>query len=67
MTTEDEAEAVQVPLAAGECATCAHARALRNRRGSIFVLCGRARDDASFKRYPPLPVSGCAGYERASA
>lgn len=65
MTTPDEV--VEVPRHAGECATCVQARAVRNARGSVFVLCRRAREDASFSRYPQLPVSGCRGYEPNAA
>jgi len=27
-------------------------------------MCGRARDEPSFPRYPRLPVLECKGYER---
>ena len=60
MTTPEER--VEVPREAGDCATCAHARAVRNARGSLFVLCQRAREDPTFTRYPPLPVNGCRGH-----
>ena len=59
----DELDSVPVPSTAGDCARCVHARALRNRRGSVFVLCRRAVDDARFRRYPPLPVIDCIGLE----
>lgn len=49
--------------AAGLCATCGHARSVRSGRGSVFVLCGRAATDRRFRKYPPLPVVRCAGYE----
>jgi hypothetical protein len=61
----EEMDSVPVPVEAGECARCVHARALRNRRGSVFVLCRRSVDDDRFRRYPPLPVVGCAGFETA--
>jgi hypothetical protein len=32
-------------------------------KGSVFWLCGRAADDPRFRKYPPLPVARCAGYE----
>lgn len=53
----------RIPFAAGLCASCRHARAVSNDRGSRFVLCGRAGDDARYPRYPPLPVLSCPGYE----
>lgn len=54
-----------LPTHAGLCATCAHAHVIQNRRGSRFHLCERSREDASFPRYPRLPVLRCPGYERA--
>lgn len=49
---------------AGLCASCRHARTVRNRRGSTFLLCGLSRDDPRYPRYPVLPVRTCPGYER---
>ena len=49
----------------GLCAECKHARVQRNGRGSEFWRCLKAETDARFERYPRLPVSECAGYERA--
>ena len=63
----EEMRRIPVPPAAGECSTCVHARALRNRRGSVFVLCGRAATDEAYARYPRLPVVGCPGHDRRSA
>lgn len=48
---------------AGLCASCRHARRIRNRRGSTFFLCGRSRTDDRFARYPRLPVLRCVGHE----
>ncbi len=47
----------------GLCATCRHARVVRNRRGSAFWLCGRSATDPRFPKYPPLPVRTCPGHE----
>ena len=47
----------------GLCATCRHHRWISNRRGSSFLLCGRAAEDPRYPKYPPLPVTLCAGYE----
>jgi hypothetical protein len=30
--------------------------------GSAFILCEKAAMDASFPKYPRLPVLACAGY-----
>lgn len=51
-------------LAVGLCATCRWVRIVTNRRGSLFYRCLRADTDARFKRYPPLPVLECPGYDR---
>jgi hypothetical protein len=49
---------------AGLCDACVHQRIVRNTRGSEFSLCERSRTDASFPRYPRLPVASCRGFER---
>jgi hypothetical protein len=48
----------------GLCADCAFARQIESARGSRFVLCERSRTDATYAKYPRLPVIACAGYER---
>jgi hypothetical protein len=48
---------------AGLCAQCRHARIVRSDRGSVFYLCQRALTDASFPKYPRLPVMVCLGFE----
>ena len=54
------------PPAAGLCDSCRYQQVVRNTRGSAFSLCRRSRDEpARFPRYPRLPVSSCAGYERS--
>jgi hypothetical protein len=37
--------------------------ATETRRGSVFYRCLRAQTDASFRKYPPLPVRQCHGYQ----
>ncbi len=49
---------------AGLCETCVWARQVPNARGSVFWLCKRAETDARFRKYPPLPVMECVGWER---
>jgi hypothetical protein len=46
----------------GLCATCVHARIVKNDRGGFFVLCHRSRSDPGFRKYPPLPVLRCHGF-----
>lgn len=50
---------------AGLCASCGHVRVLGNDRGSIFYQCVKALRDASYRKYPALPVLDCKGYEQA--
>jgi len=33
------------------------------RRGSVFYRCLRAQTDAAYRKYPPLPVRQCHGYQ----
>lgn len=49
--------------AVGLCSVCRHVRVTGNRRGSRFHLCTRSVDDPRFRRYPPLPVLRCFGFE----
>lgn len=56
-------ESVRSPYG-GLCALCRHARSIESDRGSVFVLCGRSREDRRFSRYPPQPVVSCPGFER---
>jgi hypothetical protein len=56
-------QAERPPASAGICATCRHVRVIVSDRGSRFVLCERSKTDPTFKRFPPLPVRVCPGYE----
>jgi hypothetical protein len=47
----------------GLCETCCFARKIESSKGSVFWLCERAKSDARFRKYPPLPVLSCPGYE----
>jgi hypothetical protein len=50
---------------AGLCDSCVHQQLVPNTRGSVFSLCRRSRTEPDrFPRYPRLPVTACAGYER---
>lgn len=48
----------------GQCADCRFARTQPSARGSRFWRCRRAEWDSRLRRYPPLPVQGCPGFER---
>lgn len=45
------------------CATCAHLRQTKNKRGSVFWMCAKAKNSPEFPKYPPQPVWRCAGFE----
>ncbi len=49
----------------GLCSVCQHGRQIVSARGSMFWLCDRAATDARYRKYPPLPVGRCAGFEAA--
>jgi hypothetical protein len=51
-------------IAAGLCGDCLHARRVESERGSVFVMCQLSATDASFPKYPRLPVLSCAGYSQ---
>ena len=46
----------------GLCARCTQAHLVRTPR-STFWLCGRARADSRYARYPRLPVLACPGFD----
>lgn len=48
----------------GLCDACAHQRIVRSGRGSVFTLCQRHKTDPRFRKYPPVPVAQCVGFER---
>ena len=50
----------------GLCAGCRHARQVSTPR-SRFWLCERSLEDASYDRYPRLPVLACRGFEPGEA
>lgn len=49
-------------IRAGLCETCKHATPVPSSKGSTFVLCDLSMTDASFARYPPLPMIQCGGF-----
>jgi hypothetical protein len=51
----------------GLCEICRHVQVVKSARGSIFYLCTLAKVDASFPKYPELPVLACRGYQRKDA
>jgi len=38
-------------------------RLIHSDRGSTFYFCERSASDATFPKYPRLPVLHCSGYE----
>lgn len=46
------------------CDDCVHQKLVRTGRGSTFSMCLRHRTEPDrFRKYPPLPVRACPGYE----
>lgn len=52
--------------APGLCGACVHAKLNQTRRGTAYLRCTRAEWDTALVRYPRLPVTECAGFERRS-
>jgi hypothetical protein len=57
------AEMATEQLRTGLCASCRHVERITSTRGTTFYLCRRALTDASFRKYPVLPVRSCVGHE----
>lgn len=51
----------------GLCDSCEHQKLVPNTRGSVFSLCMRSKTDPTYRRYPPVPVLRCPGYEPREA
>jgi len=51
----------------GLCWTCQHSKVNQTRRGTAYLRCTRAEWDDRMRRYPPLPVLSCVGYEPRAA
>ena len=47
----------------GLCERCVWSRVVESGRGSQFVRCGLSDSDARFRKYPPLPVQVCDGFD----
>lgn len=47
----------------GLCGTCEHVKRTETKRGSVFYMCLLASLDAALRKYPPLPVRQCHGYQ----
>lgn len=54
-------------LKQGLCSACRHAQTVTSAKNSVFILCLKSREDASFRKYPALPVTNCRGYEKDPA
>lgn len=58
---------MSVPQFTGLCETCVWVRTIRSGRGSEFLLCQYAAQDARYPKYPRLPVLVCAAFREAAA
>ena len=50
----------------GLCAACRWSRRVVSGKGSVFWMCERSKVDARFRKYPPLPVLACPGFEEGA-
>jgi hypothetical protein len=64
---EGRFERSPVPGSAGLCPVCPHVRRIVSDRGSVFLLCTRAREDPTLPRYPPQPRRACHGFPATGA
>jgi hypothetical protein len=48
----------------GLCAACRYMREVVSGKGSRFLYCLRSETETQYRKYPPLPVLRCVGYER---
>ena len=48
---------------AGLCSSCEFMKLIESERGSKFVMCLKSKEDPGFRKYPPLPVLQCSGYQ----
>ena len=60
---EMDAAGQSVRVKVGLCAECRHGRQVESDRGSVFWRCELSVSDASFPKYPRLPVRECRGFE----
>lgn len=44
------------------CLKCQHVRRIENKRGSVFLMCGKSKEDERFAKYPPQPLGECVGF-----
>lgn len=49
----------------GICAACKHVRELETKIGATIYMCQLAAKDERFRKFPPLPLLACPGYEKA--
>ncbi|GBL37212.1 hypothetical protein LBMAG37_18610 [Anaerolineae bacterium] len=61
------ADARRMLAQAGLCASCQHVQLVESARGSLFMLCGLAKADGRFEKYPRLPVLHCTGHAPSAA
>jgi len=48
--------------AVGLCSRCQHCRIVKSER-STFYMCQRSFTEPEYRKYPPLPVLRCAGFD----
>lgn len=48
----------------GLCAGCRHVKELATKIGATIYQCRLAAKDARFRKFPPLPMLACPGFEK---
>jgi len=54
---------MQASVDAGLCGHCRWAQRIESAKGSQFIRCTRSGEDPRFRKYPPLPMLTCAGFQ----
>ncbi len=52
---------------AGLCGICRFRRVIQSGKGSVFLMCLRAKEDPSYRKYPVLPKFNCPGFSENSS
>lgn len=47
------------------CTSCKEVRIINNKRGSVFLLCLKSKQNNSYSKYPVQPILSCPGYSFA--
>lgn len=54
----------EVEARVGLCGSCGSAKVLATKTGAAIFQCQRSAVDASFPKFPPLPMKSCSAYSK---